>query len=140
MALLGGGVGGAGNPLGGSFTGTSKNLELVDGRCYAYSGIATITSSAEEVLLDFTTGNYIAVVEIQAISDQANGNDFDINYYFGGGKVGTSHIFQYSNSTWLGPGDPIRFVIPTYTDFKVTMQASGSDGGWAVLLTGTVHK
>ena len=38
MALLGGGVGGAGNPVGGSFTGPAQALEIIGDLGYAYSG------------------------------------------------------------------------------------------------------
>ena len=38
MALLGGGVGGAGNPVGGSFTGPAEALELSLNYAYGYSG------------------------------------------------------------------------------------------------------
>jgi len=60
MALLGGGVGGAGNPVGGSFTGPAEALEIIGDHAYAFSGLFG-TSNTEFDILKFTSGNYYTV-------------------------------------------------------------------------------
>ena len=66
MALLGGGVGGAGNPVGGSFTGVSFALEYILDRCYSYSGMLD-PSTSEQTQLEFTTGNKLIVGTITCV-------------------------------------------------------------------------
>ena len=53
-------IGGAGNPVGGSFTGPAEALEIIGDHAYAYSGLkASSTAAANH--LDFTSGNYYFV-------------------------------------------------------------------------------
>ena len=53
MALLGGGVGGAGNPVGGSFTGPAEALEIVGDHGLALSGLFSSNTSTY-TMLNFT--------------------------------------------------------------------------------------
>mgnify|MGYP005819560663 CR=1 FL=1 len=53
-------IGGAGNPVGGTFTGPAQGLDLVGDHAYAYSGEFG-TSTTEFDMLTFTTGNYYTV-------------------------------------------------------------------------------
>jgi len=64
MALLGGGVGGAGNPVGGSFTGPAEALEIYGDFAAAYTGLHAATTAGVTVL-SFTSGNYLFVGEFQ---------------------------------------------------------------------------
>ena len=64
MALLGGGVGGVGNPVGGSFTGPAEALEIIGDHAYAYSGMFEGSNTSQQAF-NFTTGNYYFVGDIQ---------------------------------------------------------------------------
>jgi len=64
MAILGGGVGGAGNPVGGSFTGPAEALEIYGDFAAAYTGLHAATTAGVTVL-SFTSGNYLFVGEFQ---------------------------------------------------------------------------
>ena len=57
-------IGGAGNPVGGSFTGPAEALEIYGDFCAAFTGNQAASTTPAEVL-KFTTGNYIAVVTLQ---------------------------------------------------------------------------
>ena len=58
-----GGAGGAGNPVGGSFTGPAEALEISGDFAYAFSGLQGISTS-DVTSFDFTTGNYLFKGEI----------------------------------------------------------------------------
>ena len=60
MAILGG----AGNPVGGSFTGPAEAIEIIGDHAYAYSGKYP-ASTTQTTVLDFTTGNFYFVGTIQ---------------------------------------------------------------------------
>jgi len=55
-------IGGAGNPVGGTFTGPAQGLEIVGDHAYCFSGQHG-TSNTEFDMLVFTTGNYYLVGE-----------------------------------------------------------------------------
>ena len=57
-------IGGAGNPVGGSFTGPAEALEIYGDFGAAYSGPQNINTSEQDALA-FTTGNYLFVGELQ---------------------------------------------------------------------------
>ena len=73
MAILGG----AGNPVGGSFTGPAQALEYIGDHCYAYSGVVNDASSgaANATLFDFQTGNNYVEVQISLLSDAKSTED-----------------------------------------------------------------
>ena len=57
-------IGGAGNPVGGSFTGPAQALEIYGDFAQPLQVIKSASTTPAEVL-KFTTGNYIAVVTLQ---------------------------------------------------------------------------
>ena len=57
-------IGGAGNPVGGSFTGPAEALEIYGDFAAAYTGLHAANTTAFEVL-SFTSGNYLFVGEFQ---------------------------------------------------------------------------
>jgi len=106
-------------------------------RCYAYSGV--INASGETTYLeDSTTSSYIEC-EIQALTDQANGDDFNIKFYLNGIIVGVAHAFFFSNATYVVGAAKWKLLIPPHTDFKVTIQNSGTADEWAVMLIGKAY-
>jgi len=55
VALLGGGVGGAGNPASGSFTGLSESLDYVGDHVIGVGSTVALAGQAYSVIFDFTT-------------------------------------------------------------------------------------
>ena len=135
MALLGGGVGGAGNPVGGSFTGASLGLEYVLDRCYAYSGTQD-PSNAEQTLLEFKTGNKLIVGSLTCVgpvpnngAGVASGGISAFTLTFNGGeitrmKVDTLQEDQAAQQT-------VPLVIPSYTEVKLVVlsNVTSADNG-----------
>ena len=119
MALLGGGVGGAGNPVGGSFTGPAKTLELVGDHIYAYSGIVGVTDD-ETSMIEATSGNYYAVCKIQFLSNMASGNDYVAKVY-----LNNAIIIEFIQSATHDAAPygyyPIHLIVPSYSELKVTL-------------------
>jgi len=123
MALLGGGVGGAGNPVGGSFTGPAEALEIIGNHCYAYSGAIGATTG-EVTYLSFTSGNFYTVGEItfNGHLEFANGNGtFDEWKLQMNGII----IGVYKTETTLTTADlvgsiVVPLLIPSYTEIIVS--------------------
>jgi len=123
MALLGGGVGGAGNPVGGSFTGPAEALEIIGNHCYAYSGGIGATTS-ELTYLSFTSGNFYTVAELTVNGhlEFSNGQGtFDAWKLQMNGVI----IGVYKTETTLTTADLVGTVIiplliPPYTEIIVS--------------------
>jgi len=118
--------------------GTGPDLNYLGDHCFAYSGV--INASGETTYLDFTSGGGYILADIQALTDQANGDDFNIKFYVNGIVVGAAHAFFYSNSTYVVGAAQYQLLIPPYTNIKITIQNSGTADEWAVMLIGKVHK
>ena len=144
MALLGGGVGGAGNPVGGSFTGPAEALEIVGDFAYGYSGLQQINTTPVQHLL-FTSGNFLFVGEVTF-----QGAEYDQNV-----EAGTQSIciLKLNDVTVLSVKiDTVReaqmnpsvfpFIIPSYTevDIAVASQHTTTDYFTAVTLTGRIYR
>ena len=134
-----GGAGGAGNPTGGSFTGTATALELVGNRCYLYSGKSDVSASGV-TFMDFKTGNFYSVVDIQFWTEDVSTDDWTIIINMNGIRIVGQRLA--STSAELTGFVPIRIVIPAYTEFTQEIyRASGSGSvGWASTLTGRIYR
>lgn len=142
MAIGGGGSGGGPVGVSNSFTGPAQALELVGDHCFAYSGRLGCTN-APTTMLEFQTGNYYAVVDMQFLwlnsSDEYTGDDALMLVYLndtsvGGMLGGSSHN--------LGR-ELTQFVFSPYTDVKVTGEnASGASTEhfmW-IMATGRIYR
>jgi len=105
--------------------------------CYGYSGV--INADGETTYLEFTSGSGYILAKIQAVTDQANGDDFNIKFYLNNIVVGVSHAFFYSNSTYIVGAAKWDLVIPPFTQVKISIQNINSADEWAVMLTGRVY-
>ena len=120
---------------GDTVTGQALQFTNDNKHCYAYSGI--INASGETTYLDFMTGSEYIKSKIQALTDQANGDDFNITIYINDIIVGVAHAFFYSNSTYVV--DPVwRLIIPPLSHVKITITNINNADEWAVMLTGKV--
>jgi len=148
MAILGGGVGGAGNPVGGSFTGPAQALELVGDEsgeykfAYAYSGGIPLNNETKTAL-EFTTGNYLTRAEIQHTGRFAlfgSSKTMEMVISMNGAK-----IIRMSRLTNSAHGaidfDPLYIIIPPYTEVKVEVYTDDTqDLENFVTLTGRIYR
>ena len=144
MALLGGGVGGAGNPVGGSFTGPATALEYIGDFAYAYSGLQSSTT-ALKTYLSFTTGAnlIVGVLQTNAAVDDDNPTV---------GATSATEITLNNNRIAILKTDTkdedmkgserMELVLPPYTTVLVTMVDDGneSDRFGSVSFVGRVYR
>ena len=142
-------IGGAGNPVGGSFTGPAEALEVVGDHAYAYSGLFP-ASTTEQTALSFTSGNYYFIGEVQinsAIDDDApqTASATSLNVKFngtsimilgsGGDVAGVStHRSSLSNVS--------KIIIPPYTEVVciIDNDATVADNYASVTLIGEIYR
>ena len=147
MALLGGGVGGAGNPVGGSFTGAAEALEIVGDHAYAYSGqIGTENTQSLTDMLSFTSGNYYFVGEWTVsgainISGDSDTGGID-QFYLIFNDVTIQSIktdTQHEDSPTLYT---VPIIIPSYTKVVCQGVSSVNSNSWAIsqALTGRIYR
>jgi len=135
-------IGGAGNPVGGSFTGPAEALEVIGNHIYGYSGAVDIgTATGDATLLDFTTGNYYTVGEIQIGCESATGNDFIWIVKLAGTTI-FEQYFQNSMTEHPLQTSGLNIIIPSYTPIEVIINhATGSDATvWTTSLVGRLYR
>jgi hypothetical protein len=139
MALLGGGVGGAGNPVGGSFTGPAEALEIIGDHCYAISGEVQDAASggANSTLFKFTSGNFYAVCNIDFANNVSVNNQTFLALNFNGVDVMT-----FDNDLEGSFQDqPVKLdvIIPPYTEVTFKWGCNTTKEGCA-FLTGKIYR
>jgi len=139
MAILGG----AGNPVGGSFTGPAEALEVTgssDGKHrfgYAYSG-AVSTGDSETTLLEFTTGNYLFRGAFQHMYFTDSADNYRWLVYLNGASIAVA-----GSGSFLETGrDEVELIIPPYTEVKVTAinVSDASSNNMGAILTGRIFR
>jgi len=136
-------ISGAGNPLGGSFTGAAEALEIVGNFAYAYSGTFP-ASTGETTALQFTTGNYLFVGKLQANAYLQYDN---MTLRQMGAKVTLNGTTIALLATDDGEEDaPMSntqdLIIPAYTEVKIlcTANTGDADNLGTVGLTGRIYR
>ena len=136
MAILGG----AGNPVGGSFTGPAEALEVVGDHAYAYGGLFQ-ASTTETRELSFTTGNFLFVGVFQLngpVDDDAPGS---INKSMAKLSFNGIPICILCTPKDAAPFDVRQnIIIPAYTEITVDVVADGNetDRYGSVTITGKI--
>ena len=139
MAAPSGG-GGGGGPVGfsNSFTGAAQALELVGDHCYAYSGELTTTANTPLTFLEFTTGNYYSVVNVQFNYSQDYNDDATYRILMNG-----TLIQQWMSTGSTNPHQPqnlVPIVIPPYTEIVVSAFNKDNGRPQIVSLTGRIYR
>ena len=123
------------------FTGTQKGLNYVGNHAYAYSG-AILTSagtSADTTCLLFTTGSEYIHVDYLGFEDtETNVNRTRyMDIYLNGERI---LVGLWKNAQEMSQDQPVRLIIPPYTQFE--LKVGGADGGsnWSIILTGKVYR
>jgi len=140
MALLGGGVGGAGNPVGGSFTGAAQALEVIGDLAYAYSGPVGV-GSGNVTMLSFTTGNYTFIGRIYTgyCSQSAITDDMSFGVFLNGGLISARYLDTSKEANVINMIYH-TIVIPPYTEVRVACSniSSQTDRDMACIMTGEI--
>ena len=131
-------IGGAGNPVGGSFTGPAQALEVIGDHAYAYnSGTSTGNNAADLSMLKFTTGNYYMVADLDYADEQVGGDKRLLKVTMNGATVWTSNF----DDSPPGLGTPVvQFIIPAYTEFEAFYGMNGATTIGTYCLTGRIYR
>jgi len=123
-------IGGAGNPVGGSFTGPAEALEVIGDHAYAYSGVVAVSvgSTADTTCLKFTSGNFYSVVEVAWISDQRGNAGRFVEIL-----MNDASVYQGAYDDLPNQRSPIKIIIPPYTEFEFKWGCSSSTNVTAVI-------
>jgi len=142
MALLGGGVGGAGNPVGGSFTGPSLGLEIMGDHCYAYSGPVPATTTLDTVL-SFTTGNFYTDANFQLsaavdLSGLGSGVTTGFQIQFNGSTIFLTKCDSTEED--MVPMVSAQFIIPPYTEVTLAIDSTSVTGSTTQVMVGKIYR
>ena len=139
-----GGAGGAGNPVGGSFTGPAEALEILGDHAYAYSGRhGSQTSNVTH--LEFTTGNFLFVGELcfmgtTKMGGLTGGDISDCQVSFNDLPL---FVLKVDTATENMPTElVVPILIPPYTQVLVEVISSGStaDFDTSVNIIGRIYR
>jgi hypothetical protein len=141
MAAPTGPGGGGGGPVGfsNSFTGPATAIELLGDHCYAYSGDVNNagTSSADSVMLDFTTGNYYSVVAFNFSVDREGTGTYDVHIKLNGSRIYNSEFDgSPSHGIWE---NPVLLIIPAYTRLEFLYGCNQTVDA-QVIMTGRIYR
>ena len=135
-------IGGAGNPVGGSFTGPASAFEVIGEHVYALTGSIDADNNVTN-LFEATTGNYYTVAKIQPLHFSTGSSDnATFQIYLNGVEVITTLVDGYPASAAGSPFNEINIIIPAYTVVKVDgyNRSSSSTIGLGFVLTGRRYR
>jgi len=130
------GAGGAGAPLGGSFTGPADALEITGDHAYAYSGIIENSSSTPVTYLKFSTGNFYFVGEVAFFTTEGGNSDTFLELHLNGGVIVKG---RYSTAANLNLEQATPIVIPSYTDFEGLLGTDVTQD-LTMIMTGRIYR
>jgi len=132
-------IGGAGNPVGGSFTGPAEALEIYGDFAAAYSGNVSTTSS-NTTMLKFTTGNYLFVGGLEFHGDFAGIGSSNTTTRI---VMNGTEIVDTINSTAQDntlQDYPTQIIIPAYTEVEVTFAQAAGTYVFQATLVGRIYR
>ena len=137
-------IGGAGNPVGGSFTGPAEALEIVGDHGLALSGLFSSNTSTY-TMLNFTSGNYYLVGALTCSGAINNSNPADgTNSAFTLSYNGTEVMMLKTDTADEKSPMTISMdiIIPPYTEVKVegVDNVSIADRKTATSITGRIYR
>jgi len=132
-------IGGAGNPVGGSFTGPAEALEIYGDHAAAYSGELS-AADAGATFTSFTSGNYLFVGTFQVLTADQSGNEISATVKFNGSTI----VKQTYRNDGNGPAGifPLDIIIPSYTEVEVilTNESGGGNKTYSTALVGKIFR
>jgi len=144
-----GGAGGAGNPVGGSFTGAAEALEIIGDHAYAYSGnIPTDQASSQLTMLSFTTGNFLFVgswtvcgtCPLSGGGVSGSGGIDQFHLHFNGAAL--QSLRTETTEEDMPSSDTIPIIIPPYTVVSIEGVSAKNDANWtfSTALHGRIYR
>jgi len=139
-----GGAGGAGNPVGNTFTGTASGLDIYGDFCAAYSG-QIIANNNTVTCLEFRTGNHLSVVEFSQgvnYSNVGNGKLIGFTIELNGTVICTNlEATQTFGTNENNEPSRYAFIIPPYTEVKTEATTDGAaDIEFFHTITGRIYR
>jgi hypothetical protein len=137
MALVGGGVGGAGNTL--NPVGTGSGINYIGDHVYGYSGIVTDIRNTETTMMEFTTaGHSYIVAKVQFSYATAATDDYQYRIYLDDQVIQT---YVNGSGTNQNGDDVMNIIIPAGSKVKFTAQniTDTSDQLQCVSIVGRVY-
>jgi hypothetical protein len=113
----GDGLGGAGAPLGGSFTGPAQALEIIQDHVFAYSGVVAYTDQAVNAF-EFTSGPYLVVGTLSVNTIDYHGDDLGLSVEFNDSVI-IQQRYVTLGGTEFTQNFPWKIIIPPYTKVVV---------------------
>lgn len=142
-----GGAGGAGNPVGGSFTGPAEALEILGNHGYAYSGqVPTDLTQALTEMISFTSGNYYFVGQwtvCGAVNKDGDSGTGGIDQFYLSFNGTTIQSLRTDTAEEDQPGlFTVPIIIPSYTIVVCEGVSSLDNGNWVIsqTLTGRIYR
>ena len=134
-------ISGAGNPVGGSFTGPAEALEIIGDHAYAYSGANTTsgTGSANNTTCKFTSGNYYFVGTLAFYSDETGGATQYVDLTMNGQSV-IKTSWDTAASSAMMSDTPVPIIIPPYTQVECLVGVSSGTDEWTTQLVGRIYR
>jgi len=132
-------IGGAGNPVGGSFTGPAEAIEIIGDHFYSYSGPVEDpgSGSAATTTNKFTTGNFYSVGKLNWATTSTGENDTYLSVAFNDTLV-INLIWDGSPSLESNP--PFDLIIPPYTEVEIKWGIGTVTKDMCILLTGRIYR
>tara|TARA_Y100001938_G_C7773963_1_gene274622 strand:+ start:60 stop:458 length:399 start_codon:yes stop_codon:yes gene_type:complete len=130
-------ISGSGNTV--NPTGIGKSLNIIGDFAYAYSGTVTSDagSSADKVLLEFTTGNFVLECTLSCQSDETGGaTEFFVVELDSQKIVNASWDNSASSNTVFD--FPLPLIIPPHSKVKILGGASNQDI-WTAQIVGRIY-
>jgi len=129
-------IGGAGNPVGGSYTGPAESAEYVNDRVYAYSGSTDATDSTTPItMLKYTSGSKTQVVLFQFFDVEIAAHQRIVQIKLNGSVMLQSN---YDGSDPSFHNEQYRVIIPPYTEVEFLGNINGSVVAMYVTMVGKV--
>jgi len=137
---------GAGNPVGGSFTGPALALEIIGNHIFGYSGQIAASTTGQDVI-SFTTGNYYSVVTVEfsgymSPGDPSNGTSGNAMISLSGTIVGELRTAMDISVSGNPTNADCQIIIPAYTVFKVNVDAGENSASklTTISVTGRIYR
>jgi len=136
-------IGGAGNPVGGSFTGPAEALEIVGDFCYAANNFTASQTAGNKI--QFTSGNFIADVTVEMgplinPTDATDGKRAVAQIQFNGATVQT----MLSDGAAADQQTPAtaHIIIPPYTEVAILVKANADSASYtaAIFIAGRIYR
>jgi len=142
-----GGAGGAGNPVGGSFTGPAQALEILGNHGYAYSGQFP-TSDAQTLtdMISFTSGNFYFVGQwtvVGSVNKDGGSGTGTIDQFYLSFNGTTIQSLKTDTGEEDQPGTfTVPIIIPSYTIVTCEGVSGLNNPNWVIsqTLTGRIYR